>query len=147
MVAKKVRKKKKVTISTLKKKRDELYSRYIRIKSSDKDGYSECVTCGLKAHWKKLQCGHYVSRRYLSLRWDEGNTFPQCVGCNMFKSGNMDEYTMFLVGEYGFEHLRRLAEKKREVVKLTVADYYEEIDKLKDLLADLMVGKDIQRGM
>lgn len=50
-----------------------------------------CVTCDdpQPTHWKRMQCGHFVSRRHYMHRWDitSGNCAPQCVACNRFDQG------------------------------------------------------------
>src|SRR3990167_754356 len=73
-----------ITITKLKHKADTVFSIWIR--NRDK----ECFTCGSR---QNLQCGHYVSRSHNSTRYDEENCHAQCIGCNVFKSGNMAEYS------------------------------------------------------
>lgn len=88
----------------LKKEADRVFSLWIRAR----DG--RCVTCGSTAN---LQNGHYVSRSWSALRFDEVNCNAQCVGCNVFKKGNMDEYARFLLRRYGPDVLDELAAKKK----------------------------------
>lgn len=90
---------KKLTVSQIKKKLDTEFSIFIRLKYADKNGLVACYTCGIKKHWKEMQCGHYDSRSHLSTRWDEENARVQCVGCNVFKHGNMVEYSFLLEAE------------------------------------------------
>ena len=52
---------------------------------------TECFTCGKQDHWKKLQCGHFQSRKHYSTRWNEDNCQVQCAGCNVFRYG--EQYT------------------------------------------------------
>lgn len=80
--------------------------------------------------WKELQCGHYVSRSHLSLRYDERNCHPQCVGCNIFKSGAMDEYALALVRQYGDGILEELGREKQKIVK--DFPYYEKLQFYKE---------------
>lgn len=65
------------------KKVDTLFSLWVRQHYSQ-DGIAVCSTCGFTAPWRQLQCGHYISRRYKSTRWDRRNAGPQCGGCNAF---------------------------------------------------------------
>lgn len=76
----------KVKRSTLVKNLDTVFSQYIRLRYA-KDEIAECVTCGKKDHYKKLQCGHFMSRRHYSTRWDENNVGVQCYGCNITSQG------------------------------------------------------------
>ena len=106
--------KKKKTISQLKKEADRLFSIYIR----KRDG--KCVTCGGRPD----HAGHYISRSWLNLRYDEQNVHAQCIRCNIFMKGNMDEYTLFLVRKYGIEILDFLKQRKR-VVQFKRKNYEE----------------------
>jgi len=78
---------KKPTRSKLVKKLDTVFSQWVRLSNSDKDGYCTCVTCSKRLHWKEIQAGHFQSRKHYSIRWCELNVKPQCVGCNVFKYG------------------------------------------------------------
>ena len=73
---------KKLTRSKLVKKLDAVFSQYIRLKDADEFGNATCFTCGKVDHWKKLQNGHFQSRKHYATRWDEMNCQVQCVsGC------------------------------------------------------------------
>jgi hypothetical protein len=63
---------KKPSRKTIITKLDSIFSQYIRLRYS-KNEISECVTCGKQDHWKKLQAGHFVSRKHYATRWDEDN--------------------------------------------------------------------------
>ncbi len=75
------------TISKLKKELDKWFSLYIRLRNSTPQGIVKCYTCGTSKHYKKMQAGHFQSRRFLSTRWHEENVQVQCVRCNMFNQG------------------------------------------------------------
>jgi len=77
--------------STLVKKADAIFSQYIRQRNADSNGITECFTCGKNDHWKKLQCGHFMSRKHYATRWNEKNCQVQCSGCNVFRYG--EQYT------------------------------------------------------
>ncbi len=99
------------SIKQLKNKADAVFSIWIR--ERDK----RCYTCMRVIPVKELQCGHYVSRSYLALRYDEKNAHAQCVSCNVFKHGNMTVYAIQLINEYGVDILTDLERRKRESVK------------------------------
>ena len=86
----------KTTRKSLIKKLDKVFSEYIRRRTADQKGYVECFTCGKIDHWKKMQCGHFQSRKHYSTRWNEDNCQVQCVGCNMFKSGEQYKFGLKL---------------------------------------------------
>ena len=84
-----------------KKKLDDIFSKYIRLKYSDQRGYCKCISCGKVHFWKQIQNGHYMSRRHLATRWSEDNCRPQCVACNIYNQGAAQMYRRNLVNEIG----------------------------------------------
>ena len=76
----------KVSRKNLIKKLDTVFSLYIRRRHAKND-IAQCYTCGKKDHYKKLQNGHFMSRKSYATRWDETNCQVQCVKCNMFEQG------------------------------------------------------------
>ena len=83
------------SISFLKGKADKLISSYIRRRDT------HCYTCYRFLEYEQRQNGHYISRSYLPLRYDPINCHTQCVGCNVFKKGNMALYALHLLKDYG----------------------------------------------
>jgi len=104
------------TTTSLQTKLDTLFSLYIRKKSATKDGMVRCVTCGKYDHWKEMDAGHYISRQYLTTRYDERNVHVQCRSCNRFHEGMKDEYTLFLMRTYGHQVLEELNQAKWKAV-------------------------------
>lgn len=98
-------------------KLDNIFSKYIRLRDADKEGYCRCVTCGQKYHWKKIQAGHFISRKHYATRWNEQNVHAQCVGCNVFKYGEQYKYSLYLGSKVSSD----LLNKSHESVKY--ADY------------------------
>ena len=120
---------KQVKRSTLIKNLDAVFSQYIRIKDSINE-IATCVTCGKKDHWKKLQNGHFMSRRHYSTRWDENNVGVQCYGCNITSQGQQ-----FLFAKYlGLELAEEMVLKSKQTVKLTDNDLQDMIQYYKDKL-------------
>lgn len=89
------------TKKQLKKELDKVFSLYIRQRPADRNGMVKCFTCGKINHWKKMQCGHFMSRRHTATRWDEKNTACQCVQCNIFYEGNKYKFGKFINEKYG----------------------------------------------
>ena len=105
--------KKKTSKAKLVEKLDKVFSQYIRLKYSS-NGYCRCISCGRIHHWKEIQCGHYMSRRYLSTRWSEDNCRPQCVACNVFNQGNIQAYRLALVKEIGQQRVDLVEARARQ---------------------------------
>tara|TARA_R100001015_G_C4607066_1_gene162159 strand:- start:286 stop:675 length:390 start_codon:yes stop_codon:yes gene_type:complete len=87
---------KKIKRSTIVKKLDIIFSKFIRLSNADANGMCECVTCGNLYHWKKIQAGHFMSRRFYATRWDIENVAPQCYGCNVMSQGQQYKYSLYL---------------------------------------------------
>lgn len=124
---------KKPTRSKLVKKLDTVFSQYIRLSNADNNGYCTCVTCNKTFHWKKIQAGHFMSRKHFSIRWDERNVKPQCVACNVYRAGEQYKYSIYL----GKELANELYLQSKEIVKFTnyeledmINDYSEKLKKL-----------------
>lgn len=105
------------TITWYKKEADRVFSLFLRQKYADQEGMVSCYTCGYKAHWKKLQNGHLVSRYYLATRYDERNCRPQCYTCNMWRNGMIPHFAAKLQEELGQGIVEELYKAAREVIK------------------------------
>lgn len=118
---------KKPTRSKLVKKLDILFSQYVRVKNADNSGICTCVTCGKKGHWKdgSIQAGHFISRKHYNTRWDIRNVKPQCVQCNMFKSGQQYLYSLYL----GKELSNELYLQSNKIVKFSNNELQDMIDR------------------
>ena len=124
---------KKVSRSKLVKKLDTVFSQYIRLKNSV-DEKATCFTCGKVDHWKKLQNGHFQSRKHYSTRWDEINCQVQCAGCNVFKYGEQYKFSVNLDAKYGQGTAERLSIKAQQIIKLSNFEIEDMIKKYKNLV-------------
>jgi len=124
---------KKLTRSKLVKKLDTVFSQYIRQKNSS-DEIATCFTCGKNDHWKKLQNGHFQSRRHYSTRWDEINCQVQCPGCNVFKFGEQYIFGNKLDQKFGSGTARKLHIKAQQIIKLSDNDLVEMIKRYKNFV-------------
>ena len=113
--------KKKLTRSKIVKKLDTIFSQYIRLRNSENE-ISTCFTCGKEDHWKKLQNGHFQSRKHYSTRWDETNCQVQCAGCNVFKYGEQYIFSQNLDSIFGEGmhtiKTKELTKTKRDIKKI-----------------------------
>ena len=118
--------KKKITRSKIVKKLDTIFSQYIRLKDSENE-YATCFTCGKSDHWKKLQNGHFQSRRHYSTRWDEVNCQVQCAGCNVFRQGEQFIFSKNLDLKYGKGTAENLQIQAGQIIKLSDSELQEMI--------------------
>jgi hypothetical protein len=104
---------------------DSAFSKYIRIKYADENGYIHCFTCDAVDPINEMDCGHFVSRLHKSLRWDERNAHPQCRYCNRYNEGRKDVYAVRLIEKYGPDILNELQADKNRIAHVDVATLLE----------------------
>lgn len=127
---------KKLTRSKIVKKLDAVFSQYIRQKNAINE-IATCFTCGKQDHWKKLQNGHFQSRRFYSTRWNEQNCQVQCSGCNVFKYGEQFIFGKKLDEKYGEGTAEELYLKAKKTVKLSNDELIDLINRYKNFLSYL----------
>ena len=125
---------KKPTRKTIITKLDNIFSQYIRLRYS-KNEISECVTCGKQDHWKKLQAGHFVSRKHYATRWDEDNVQVQCSGCNVFRYGEQYLFSKYL----GVDLSEELLIKSRKIQKFTDSELLDMIELYNEKVNNLLI--------
>ena len=131
------KKTKKPTRSKLVKLADKVFSEFIRQRNANELGITECFTCGKVDHWKKLQCGHFQSRKHYNTRWNEKNCQVQCAGCNVFRYGEQYKFGLYLNKKYGGNISEKLMNDARKVIKLANFELQEIIDHYKSEILKL----------
>ena len=124
---------KKLTRSKVVKKLDTVFSQYVRLRDSINE-ISTCFTCGKEDHWKKLQNGHFMSRRHYSTRWDETNCQVQCAGCNVFRYGEQYKFSIGLDQKFGEGTADEMLQRSKQIIKLSTEELEELINKYKMLV-------------
>ena len=114
---------KKPTRKSLVIKLDTVFSQYIRRKDLI-NGLATCVTCGKSNEPKKMQCGHFMSRRHYSTRWDENNVGVQCYGCNITNQGMQYAFSKYL----GEEIAKNMFIQSKQIVKFADVDLIDMIE-------------------
>lgn len=109
---------------------DKFFSLYIRTRGSD-GWYNHCYTCGVKQTIQDLQCGHFISRRFVNTRWNKLNCWPQCNTCNVEKKGNLKVYEALLRVHYGDAAIDQLKQLANSGDKFTLEDIKDIIDEYK----------------
>jgi len=119
---------KNLTVASLKKKADAIFSIYIRLRDK------KCITCGST---ENLQCGHFQSRKHNATRYDPYNCQAQCVRCNMFNWGEQYEFGKQLDKKYGDGMAESLKKKAQEIHKFTTYELQDIIDTYKKEVEEL----------
>ena len=108
-----MKKKSKVKVESkakLHKKAWKLWSIYIRKSKANFQDKTPCYTCGLLFNWKDMNAGHF---RHDTHDFEEMNIHPQCVRCNKYLSGNLAQYTLHLIKDYGHERVEKFMKLKK----------------------------------
>jgi len=104
-----------------------------RLEEADDNGFCECVTCGKVQHYTTVHGGHFLPKGSSSFyAFDSNNVWPQCPGCNLYgmRHGSAAQvYTLFMIRNFGKEHVDQMLANQRTTVKLYTQDY-------RDMLAD-----------
>jgi len=123
-------------------KLDRIFSKYIRLRDSDGNGYGKCITCGRFFYWKNATNGHFVLRDRMATRYHEKNNNLQCLHCNSFKSGRQFEHGQAIDRKYGkgtAEYLTTLGQARG--AKIDVYWLELEIKKYKEKIKQLLTRK------
>lgn len=124
---------KKASRSKVIKQLDSVFSKYIRQRDAVNE-IATCFTCGKRDHWKRLQNGHFQSRKHYSTRWDETNCQVQCAGCNVFKYGEQFIFGQNLDVKYGLGTSNELYLKAKKTAKISTVELQDMIKHYKDLV-------------
>jgi hypothetical protein len=135
----------KKTVSKLKKELDKWFSLYIRLREANEYGMVQCFTCGIVRGYKDgMQNGHFQSRKHLATRFSEdGNCEVQCVGCNIFRSGEQYLFSLRIDEKYGEGRAEELEQLARTTLKISRVEYEEQISYYKNLVENLIQEKGI----
>jgi hypothetical protein len=125
---------KKPKLSTVKNRVWSLFSRYIRLKAADENGYVECVTCGEVIPMNEAQAGHFIGGRTNSVLFDERLVHVQCRMCNIWLEGNYVAYTLYMLKKHTVEEIEAFQALKHQTVKYTIGDLLEMEENLKSKL-------------
>ena len=131
-------------LSKAKKTADRWFSKYIRLRDSDSNGFCRCVTCDKAKHWKEMDAGHFQSRRYLATRYDEHNCAAQCQNCNQWNSGEQYRFGKEIDLRYGEGTALEIENKARSLTKMTKQEVMELAREFKDMAEQLSKQKGLE---
>lgn len=95
------------------------------IRKRDADDHTElaqCCTCGKVAHWKHMDCGHYISRGVIATRFHPANAHAQCVLCNRHHGGKTDAHRTHIIRVWGEAMLDELEGMKNDRMSFSAQD-------------------------
>tara|TARA_R110002020_G_scaffold240290_3_gene453042 strand:+ start:3487 stop:3894 length:408 start_codon:yes stop_codon:yes gene_type:complete len=132
------------SISKLKKELDKWFSLYVRLRHATDLGISVCFTCGKQDHYKRLQCGHFQSRKHLATRFDTKNCQVQCAACNVFRYGEQFKFGLNLDSQYGEGTAEELLILSKQSVKISRHEYLDYISYYKHIVKKLKQDRCIE---
>lgn len=121
---KKSKRKKLHKLSVLKREAWKWFSLWVRKRETISAAI--CVTCGSFDYPEKMNAGHFIHGHSKPTFFDERNVHIQCVRCNLYLSGNLVEYAVYMQKRYGWETVNELRELSHQVIKFD-RNYYEGI--------------------
>lgn len=128
---------KKKSISKLDEELWKVFSEYTRRRYADQYGRVKCFTCSNVDDWKKMDAGHFITRRQAATKFDELNVMPQCKACNIFGQGKQFEFALELDRVYGEGTAEGLLQKSKMLCKRNRFDFEALIDFYKQKLKGL----------
>ena len=103
--------------------------RYTSLIVRRRDG--RCVTCGSV---QSLQCSHFYSRRYLSVRFDLRNCTAMCAGCNRRHNRDRRPYERYMRKTYGSGLITELDTMRACLDKVTDAQLLELLEEYRAIV-------------
>jgi hypothetical protein len=89
-----------------------------------------CVTCGSA---QGLQCSHFYSRKYLSIRFDLRNCNAMCSACNRTHNRDRRPYERYMRKTYGAGVVAELDGLRMRLEKVTEEELGEMLNQYKSL--------------
>lgn len=89
-------------------KLDKVFSLYIRMRDSREYHfrYFRCISCGQVKPFDMMDCGHFVSRNVMALRFNEQNCSGECGHCNRFDGSHLIGYRKNLIIKLGRDAIK-----------------------------------------
>ena len=137
-------KKRQVSQATLVKKLDKVFSQYIRLRDAFPNGTFRCISCGRIKPFDQADCGHFHSRRHLSVRFDEDNCHAEDRFCNRFSADHLIGYRENLIKKIGTQRFHLLEVKAHGTKKWSCFELEELIKYYSVLVKKLSEEKGIR---
>lgn len=100
-------------------KLDKVFSKYIRLRDAFSNGKFICISCGRVKDISQADCGHFISRANMAVRFDERNCNAECRECNRFDNEHLSGYQVRLMRKIGEEEFYNLIQVSHTIKKWT----------------------------
>jgi len=118
------------------KRLDQWFSKFIRLRDSDENGFVRCITCGTRKHWKEVDAGHFQTRAKYSTRWHEKNVHAQCKGCNMKNGGQQYVHGKEIDKRYGEGVADEIVYLSNQIMKFSTQEIRDMAKHYRELVKD-----------
>lgn len=102
----------------------KIFNTYIR----ERDKGLNCVSCGSVVYGVGNASHFFSVGSSPNLRFNEDNVHLSCIECNLYKHGNLVEYTLRLPKRIGQERFDKLISEKDKPLKLSIEEIKEKIN-------------------
>ena len=92
---------------------DGWFGKYIRAR----DTPGTCCTCGKWLEYEGSECGHFITRDKIAVRWDERNAHAQCKRCNHHGKGEQHKHSIHVDKVHGGGTAQLLLWKSQHAVR------------------------------
>lgn len=107
---------------------DAFFSKLVRVSRANETGAVQCICCGHSFHWMLVDCGHFITRGHMGLRYDLDNCWPVCRVCHV-KPGHQSDYEVALTAKKGEEFVASLHERGYKYFRARTDEEMEELIK------------------
>ena len=112
----------------------KVFNKYINLR----DKGLPCVSCGVSLEGKKVNASHFYSAGgHFNVRFNEDNVHSSCIKCNMYLSGNLEQYGRRLPERIGHERFEALKKRANETANYSVEELKEIIKEYKQKINNL----------
>lgn len=89
-------------------KLDQVFSLYIRMRDSKAYHFQKfrCISCGDVKDFEQMDCGHFVSRNAMVIRWNTDNCNGECRKCNRLQGDHLLNYRKNLIIKLGQDSIK-----------------------------------------
>ena len=105
------------------------FSRYIKARDADNNGWVKCCTCLKRLRYDdpELNAGHFIAGHNNTTYFNEKIVHGQCVDCNLGGQGMQYEYGKFMMDKYGYDQgtLDEMQTWRHKTKKVTLQELKE----------------------
>lgn len=130
---------------SLEKKLWKIFSKYIRkrdcLRTTGTENKCICITCGktIEDNGSDLHWGHFISRKYKAVKFNEHNVHWQCNYCNTYQDGEQYIYWLAVDILYWDWTAEKLKNQKRDIKKYTIEELEDKIKYYKKAYQEISI--------